>query len=57
MPKQMQTEEEMFSVNKNYQGNNLKIGVQKNFWKWRENVSADICPIYNLSDRHFLPVW
>ena len=53
---QMKMKEAMYSMNKTYQDHNLKIGVKKNLWKWRENIDADMWPLFYHSDMHFLTV-
>ena len=53
----MQMEEEIVLVNKKNQDHNLKIGVQKNEWKWWENVDAGKWSIFYFLDMHFLTVW
>ena len=53
MSMQVKMEEAMYTLNKTYQDRNLKIVVEKNLWKWRENIDVGKWPLFYHSDMHF----
>ena len=50
MSTEMKMEEAMYLPNKTYHDHNLKIGLKKNLWKWRENIDAGKWPLFNHPD-------